>query len=146
MSQYKGVSEIVYQRRESDWKAQLSVAGKLRYLGKYDTEEQAAYAVDNARLYLARFFKEPLDTSRLNLESTRQEGPSPTTQKLEQELIDQNAIVYTHGLYETGRELSIRVIEELLDEAKRRVAQLSVTLDRLRQPEAWMTTQNSPLE
>ncbi len=52
-SGYKGV---VWDKRDEKWLAQISISGKGKYLGRFDTVEQAAKSYDEAaRLYFGEF-------------------------------------------------------------------------------------------
>ncbi len=46
-SQFKGVS---WKKRDSKWRASITVGGKARHLGTFDSEEQAAIAYNLAAL------------------------------------------------------------------------------------------------
>eukprot|EP00618_Florenciella_parvula_P009066 CAMPEP_0119528176 /NCGR_PEP_ID=MMETSP1344-20130328/42442_1 /TAXON_ID=236787 /ORGANISM="Florenciella parvula, Strain CCMP2471" /LENGTH=83 /DNA_ID=CAMNT_0007567525 /DNA_START=95 /DNA_END=343 /DNA_ORIENTATION=+ len=58
-SRFRG---ITWYKKSSKWKAQITVAGKFKHLGYFETEEQAARAFDREarRNGRATNFKDPL--------------------------------------------------------------------------------------
>ena len=133
-SQYKGLvytPGFKHGSRVPRWKVQISIAGKLRYLGYYEDEREAAHVRDNALIYLQEYFRAPLDCDNLNFPDQEITGyPMRPVVRLLGQLQSEGAPTYPHGLDETPDQEMVRVVTEAIATLEQRLVALRAALKR----------------
>lgn len=87
--QYYG---ITFDKRSNNYKSQLSINGKIRFFGYYQTDIGAAIATDCARIALAEFFQKPPPEPRF----AGKHEEVTLLQKVREELIKEGAPTFSH--------------------------------------------------
>jgi hypothetical protein len=54
-----GIKGVTFKKREKKWSAQIGIGGKIKWLGYFNTPEDAALAYDNANIRLYGEFQSP---------------------------------------------------------------------------------------
>jgi hypothetical protein len=87
---------VYFEKKARRWRAQIYVAGSPRYLGRFDTQQEAERMWDHARVILAEYFQDPWD--KLNGSFEEIDSVPHEVELVRKKLEEEDAPTYFHSI------------------------------------------------